>query len=248
MASGTPLAQADFKRLQGLGTCDVSNAIERFSVRMRNEGFADGSIRCVFPEFPPLLGYAVPCRVHTSSPPISGRYYHMNFDWWRYVATIPAPRVLVFHDVDENPGRAALAGELHGAIGKALDCVGLVTNGAVRDLPQFRAMGFHVFASAVVVSHSYAHIADFGKPVEINGFKITPGDLIHGDRHGVHTIPLSIGTELPDMVENVLLKERHFVDFCRSPEFSLQRLTENLEQVYANGYYAEHRSSKKRRR
>ena len=182
-----------------------------------------------------MLGYAVTCHIHTSFIPVSGGYYHTNMDWWRYVETIPAPRVLVLQDADGEPGAGALAGELHAAIGMALGCVGVVTNGAIRDLPQLRDMGFHAFAGNVIVSHSYAHVAKFGHPVEIGGLEISPGDLIHGDLHGVHTIPLSILPQLVDAAEEVLRKEREFVEFCRSPEFSLRRLSEKLDEVFRDG-------------
>lgn len=171
----TPLTRTDFEKLRELGTCAVSNAIERFGVRLRNEGFMDGSIRCCLPQLPPMLGYAVTGRVHTSFIPVSGRYYHTNMDWWRYVETIPAPRVMVLQDADENPGTGALAGELHAAIGMALACVGIVTNGAVRDLPQLSNMGFNAFAGSLIVAHSYAHVGTFGEPVEIGGLPISPG-------------------------------------------------------------------------
>lgn len=51
------------------------------------------------------------------------------------------------------------------------------------------ATGFHLFSRKVSVSHAFAHIVDFGTPVELGGLKISPGDLVHGDRHGVLTIP-----------------------------------------------------------
>ncbi len=68
-------------------------------------------------------------------------------------------------------------GEIHAAIGIALHCVGCVTNGAVRDLPAVEAMGFQLYARHTSVSHAYAHITEFGQPVEIDGLKISSGDL-----------------------------------------------------------------------
>lgn len=239
MQPATVITPMDLERLRKFDTCSVSNAIERFGVRMRNEGFVRGSVRCYTPDLPPMLGYAVTAQARTSFPPISGRYYHNNMDWWRYVETIPEPRVLVIQDVDENRGAGALAGELHAAIGGALHCTGVVTNGAIRDLPQLNKMGFHGFAGCVMVSHSYAHIGSFGEPVEVGGLMISPGDLLHGDLHGVHTIPLSIGPELIDMVQEVLRNEHDFVQFCASPEFSMQKLSERLDHVFQEGGSAE---------
>ena len=91
----------------------------------------------------------------------------------------------------------AFVGEIHAAIGIALHCVGCVTNGAVRDLPAVEAMGFQLYARHTSVSHAYAHIIEFGEPVEIDGLKISSGDLLHGDRHGVLTIPIAIAGQVP---------------------------------------------------
>ncbi len=206
------LTNSDFQRLRQLDTCTASNAIERLNARPRNEGSASGAaVRCLFPHFPPMLGYAVTGRMRSTTAPVAGRAYHENLHWWRYLTSIPEPRVMVIEDVDEKPGLGALVGELHAVIGHALNCVGYVTNGSVRDLPQVEAVGFHLFAHSVAVSHMYAHVAEYGKPVEIGGLEISPGDLVHGDRHGVHIIPLSIAPEVPRMAAQIL-REEHRAD------------------------------------
>jgi len=233
--SKTPLRQSDFEGLQRFGTCVVSNAIEKSGVRLRNEGYMNGAVRCYTPDLRPLLGYAVTGTVRTSTAPVAGAYYHTNMDWWHYVATLPEPRVLVLQDADEKPGSGALWGELNGVIAMALGCVGVVTNGAIHDLPQLREMAFHLFAGSVIVSHAYAHVAKFGESVEIGGLSIAPGDLIHGDLHGVHTIPLAIAPELIAATQEVLYREREFVEFCRSPEFSLRKLSQKLDDVFREG-------------
>jgi|SRR5581483_1914390 len=228
--SGVRLSREDFQRLAALDACSVSNAIERFQVRMRNEGFAGGQLKCWFPNLGPMLGYAATGRIRTSEPPISGCCYYDRMDWWSYLASLPAPTVMVLQDVDHAPGMGAFVGEIHATIGRALGCIGYVTNGAVRDLPVVEGMGFHLFAPCSAVSHSYAHLVDFGEPVEIGGLKIQSGDLIHGDRHGIQTIPPEIAADIPREVANVLAEERELIEFCRSPEFSLSGLAERLER------------------
>jgi len=219
------LPAEDFNKIRRLDTCTVSNAIERLKVRLRNEGFVHGhSIHCQFPHFAPMLGYAVPACARSSSAPMTGHCYHDRIDWWEYVLTIPEPRVIVLKDLDHQPGIGAFVGEIHAEIGRALHCVGCVTNGAVRDLPAVEKTGFHLFAGSVAVSHAYAHIVDFGEPVEIGGLKIHPGDLVHGDRHGVHTIPMEIAHEIPEIAARVLAEESRLIELCRSSDFSLEKL------------------------
>jgi len=183
-----------------------------------------------------MLGYAATGRMRSTSIPVSGRAYHENMNWWRYVASIPEPRVMVIEDVDEKPGAGALVGELHAVIGRALNCTGYVSNGSVRDLPAVEAVGFHLFAGSVTVSHMYAHVCEYGKPVEIGGLEILPGDLIHGDRHGVHTIPVSIASDIPKMASEILSEERELREFCQSPQFSLQGLDEKLRSLPGGGF------------
>jgi len=149
-------------------------------------------------------------------------------DWWNYVASLPEPRVMVLQDVDPKPALGAFVGVVHAAIGLALRCVGCVTNGAVRDLPAVEALGFHLFAGSLAVSHSYAHIIEFGEPVDIGGLKIRPGDLVHGDRHGVLTIPAEIAAAIPVEAAKMLAEERELTEFCASPEFSLEELARRL--------------------
>jgi len=231
MASKPPLSADVFEKIRRIDTCTVSNAIERFNVRLRNEGFVHDAVHCQFPSFHPMLGYAVTARARASSAPISGRCYYDRMDWWEHVLTIPEPRVMVLQDIDHQPGIGAFVGEIHAHIGLALQCVGCVTNGAVRDLPAVEKTGFHLFAGSVAVSHSYAHIVDFGEPVEIGGLKIHPGDMVHGDRHGVHTIPIEIAPEIPKVAAKLIAEERALIEVCRAPNFSLEKLAAKLRQT-----------------
>jgi 4-hydroxy-4-methyl-2-oxoglutarate aldolase len=234
MTQGTTVSDDVFEKLKLLDTCTVSNAIERLNVRLRNEGFVAGALRCRFQNFDPLLGYAVTGRIRSASPPMSGRCYYDRMDFWEYLATLPEPRVMVLEDVDHVPGLGAFVGEVHANIGLALNCVGYVTNGAVRDLPAVKALGFHLFSGTVSVSHAYAHLIEFGEPVTIGGLKIAPGDLIHGDRHGVQAIPLEIAAQIPEEAGRIMHSENELKQFCRSPHFSLEGLAQKLKQASRN--------------
>ena len=164
---------------------------------------------------------------------MSQRCYYDRMDWWNYVTSCPEPRVMVLQDMDAKPGFGAFVGEIHAAIGIALHCVGCVTNGAVRDLPAVEAMGFQMFSGNVSVSHAYAHIIEFGAPVEIGGLKISSGDLIDGDRHGVLTIPKSIAAQVPAVAAKIRQCEGELLDFCRSPQFSLEELSSRMRKASA---------------
>jgi regulator of RNase E activity RraA len=209
----------------------VASAIETFRVRLPNTGFADSSVQCIFKERPPLVGYAVTARIRGAKPPMVGYgYYYERTDWWNHILSIPAPRVVVIEDMDDPPGLGAFVGEVNAHILLALDCHGLVTNGSVRDLDQVARTGFQMFARNVAVSHAYSHVFDFGGTVELGGLKIHPGDLIHGDRHGVQTIPLEIAATVPAAADEIVLRRQRLIGLCGSADFSIDRLREALQE------------------
>ncbi len=228
MASETAIGVDVLDALRGLDSCTVSNAIETFEVRLRNTGFVDARIRCIFDDFPPMVGYAATARLRSAEPPITG-HYHDRTDWWNSILELPAPRIVVLEDQDEPPGVGAFLGDMHAAILRALGCIGYVTNGAVRDLLGVRDVGLQLFAGNVAVSHAYAHIFDFGSKVKVGGLEVRPGDLLHGDRHGVLTVPKAIAAEIPAVADRLRQEEQRVIDFCRSQGFSVDKLRQVLK-------------------
>jgi 4-hydroxy-4-methyl-2-oxoglutarate aldolase len=224
------LSERQLDALRALDTCTVSNAIETFGIRLRNTGFADSSVHCIFEDLPPMVGYAATARLRSGSPPMQGGSYHDRTDWWQRVLQVPPPRVIVLDDVDKPPGIGAFLGDVHAAILRALGCVGFVTNGAVRELPAVHKMGLNLFAGRVAVSHAYAHIFDVGSPVEIGGLQIQTGDLLHGDRHGLLLVPKLIAADVPAAAEKLREAEEKIIAFCESGDFSLGKLREVIQQ------------------
>ncbi len=222
----------EFRRLS---TCVVASAIENFHVRLPNTGFADSKVRCIFEDLPPVAGYAVTARIRSATPPMEGRRYHYALtDWWDHILSVPAPRVAILEDLDDPPGLGAFIGEVNANLLLALGCEGLVTNGAVRDLAEVRSAGFSMFAGNVSVSHAYAHIFDFGGPVIVAGLQVRPGDLIHADRHGVHTIPLEIAARVPAAADEILRRRKRIVSASKAPDFSVQKLRAAVNQLDGN--------------
>ena len=217
----TPELVEQFRRFDG---ASVANAIETFDVRLRNEGFADASIRCLSVGPPAAVGHAVTARIRCSSPPPVGNSYHDRTDWWTYIVSVPAPRFVVVEDIDERRGLGAFVGGVHSAILQALGCVAYATDGSVRDVDEIRASGFPLFASAVAVSHAFAHIVDFGQPVTVGGLTVATGDLLFGDSAGIQSIPPSLAGRLPDVMARMHTQEEEVVAFCRSPQFSIEGL------------------------
>jgi 4-hydroxy-4-methyl-2-oxoglutarate aldolase len=231
MASPSPLREEQISALGQFDTCMIANAIETFNVRLRNTGFTDGKVRCIVSGSSPMVGYAFTARLRTGEPPIAGAQFHDRGDLWSRIQACPAPRILVLQDMDGPPGRGAFVGDMHGAILKALGCIGYLTNGAVRELPSVQRMGLQLFAGSVAVSHAYAHIFDLGAAVTIDGMEVHTGSLLHGDQHGVLTIPREIAAEVPQVAARLERSEQQVIQFCQSGDFSIEKLNEFIKKA-----------------
>jgi 4-hydroxy-4-methyl-2-oxoglutarate aldolase len=231
MAAAPILTEEELDALRQFDTCMIANAVETFNVRLRNTGFTNGNIHCMFPDAPPMVGYAVTGRLRSGEPPIASNRFHDRGDFWNHILKCPSPRILVLEDLDDPPGRGAFVGDMHAAILKALGCVGYVTNGAVREVPSVRTMGVQLFAGSVAVSHAYAHIFDLGARIILGGMEVQPGELLHGDRHGVLTIPAQVAAEVPGVAAELQLSEQSVIDFCRSSAFSVAKLSEMMKKI-----------------
>jgi 4-hydroxy-4-methyl-2-oxoglutarate aldolase len=228
------LKPAQLEQFRSLTTCLVASAVETFRVRLPNTGFADSSIRCIFQDQPAMTGYAVTARMRSSNPRMESAKtydYYDRTDWWNNILTIPAPRVVVIEDVDNPPGLGAFVGEVHANILLALGCVGIVTNGAVRDLPDIHPTEFQMFAGNVSVSHAYSHVFDFGSVVQVGGLSVRPGDLIHGDLHGVQTVPLEIADKVPALAREIRQRRQDLVGLRRSAGFTLEKLRQAIRDT-----------------
>ena len=140
---------------------------------------------------------------------------------WEQLEAMTGPTVLMIADESGAPQRVAYAGEIMSRLARRLGAVGIVTDGALRDLAEVRALGFHYFMRYPVVSHANFEIATVGEPVELDGQRVETGDLVHGDTNGIVMIPWEIISQLPAAVEKVRTAEAADMAYIDSDEFTL---------------------------
>ena len=218
------------EELRRFNSPTIANAIETFNVRPRNAGCTTQQVKCIFPEFGVLVGVASTATIMSGQPAAKPRKVN-RCEYWEYLAAAPGPKLVVIEDLTDPPA-GAYWGEVNTNIHRALGCVGLVTNGSVRDLDEVRPQHFPMFAGCVTVSHAYAHLEDFGKPVKIGNLVVEPGDLIHADLHGVVIVPREIAQRVPDAAREIERKERIVIDLCKSPTFSVDELDKLVHPDY----------------
>jgi 4-hydroxy-4-methyl-2-oxoglutarate aldolase len=201
----------------------LANALETFGVPP-TAGFCNSTMKCHYPNMPLMLGYAVTARVSTDLPPSKVRPSINESDYWRFVSAEPGLKVAVVQDID-TPPFGAMWGEWNSNVHKALGCVGMVTDGAARDIDAVRRLGFHYFSTHIVVSHGYGAFIDYGGAVRVAGLVVNTGDLLVGDMHGILSIPPQIPLQdLADVSGEIDRLESEIFVYCQSPGFNIDGL------------------------
>jgi 4-hydroxy-4-methyl-2-oxoglutarate aldolase len=215
--------------LRQIDSPTVSNAIERFAVRPRVEGFAGWEIRCAFPQRDTMLGYAVTCTADSTTE--SRREERGLLRLWEAVESAPKPVVIVIKDIGPERSRSCHMGEVMATTAKALGAIGCVSDGGLRDVKEVAALGgFHYFCPGFVVSHGNPIICEVNVPVTLEGLAVRPGDLLHGDANGLLVIPESIASRVADEAQRVRDAEREVLDFVRTPGLTVERLRKFQER------------------
>jgi regulator of RNase E activity RraA len=94
--------------------------------------------------------------------------------------------------------RSGLWGELLSTAARRSGCVGVIVDGAVRDVAQMRQMAFPVWArgTSIYDSKDRNRVIDVDVPVEIDGVIFSPGDLVVADLDGVVVVPRNVEEEV----------------------------------------------------
>jgi 4-hydroxy-4-methyl-2-oxoglutarate aldolase len=172
--------------LAAFGTPTIANALEILG-EAPTAGFTNPSVGLLTGS-KPFVGRALTATMRTASPRKTTEATVATEEYWRYIADHEGPAIAVVQDLDDPPG-GAMYGEVQGRLHRALGVVGVVTNGAVRDIHELSAIDYPMIGGLVCVSHGYARVSSIDVRVTVGGLEVGPGDLLHADRHGVQHIP-----------------------------------------------------------
>lgn len=225
-----PLPPAVLEALAKYDTPTICNALEVVAPYRRLVGFTTRPLVCPFPDLPPMVGYARTATIRATAPSglPAAEQQAQRLAYYQYVGTGAGPRISVIQDIDgREAGFGAFWGEVNSAVHKALGCLGVVTDGSIRDIPQW-APGFQALAGSVGPSHAYVHVAGFGGEIRVAGMPVRSGDLIHADRHGAVVVPLDVAAKVPEAAELCGRRETPILDIARSSSFSLEKLKDAL--------------------
>jgi 4-hydroxy-4-methyl-2-oxoglutarate aldolase len=194
-----PLSHSDLLQLKRWNTPTVYNGWEQITHHDHGrQGFNLEECHDFMPHMGPMVGYAVTLQIQPGNPEHKRSHPNSASEYRRYVASLPGPKIVVVQDLDKPACYGSFWGEVNSNTHRALGCVGTITDGAVRDLDEMNNAGFKAIARRLCVGHAYSIPVNWGCEVEVFGLKVTPGLLIHADKHGFLVIPME---DEPDLLE-----------------------------------------------
>ena len=211
-------SESELEFLRSIDTPTVCNLVEIVAPQRRGHGYTVRHLHCPFPELPPIVGFARTVTFKAKDAVALGEAGDMQkrLDYLDYVAAPPLPGIMVMEDLDgEHAGYGAFWGEVQSNVHKALGCLGVVTNGSVRDIPMI-APGFQMLAGSIVPSHAYVHVVEFGIDVTVHGMAVASGDLIHADRHGAIVVPVDKIGAMRSALEGLSAREAKIIAAARA--------------------------------
>jgi regulator of RNase E activity RraA len=224
------VSQADLQALAAYDTPTICNALEVVAPERRAHGFNRRPLVAPFPTLKPVVAFARTATIRSREPDLRDKAEarKLRIAYYEHIAAKPLPSIAVLQDLDgPDTGFGAFWGEVQTNLHKALGCVGVVTDGSVRDLDAM-APGFFVLAGSVMPSHAHVSLVDIGGTVSVAGMIVSTNDIIHADRHGAVVIPRECVGKIAAAADKIARREKVLLDAAKRPGFSVEDLKRAL--------------------
>ena len=218
-------------KLESVDSPTVSNAVERFKVRSRREGYMGPQIQCRFPDLGAVVAYATTCTIveyDENYPPDRAE----RVKWLESIdrfAKGGKPPLCVVKDTCHRKGWSSHWGEMVGTQVHVLGAKAIITDGAVRDLEALHAMGLKTWSEHVVVSHGWIDVGLADLPVEVGGLVVNPGDILHADMNGIVCIPAEALPDIWEVIGGILDREQANAKRMREEGVDVAAMRRELE-------------------
>lgn len=213
--------------LRTVDTPTVCNAIEVAQGKRGFDAFTRGTVICSVADAQPVVGYARTAQIAAAVPSKedSAVIKARRMDYYRHMAGGGLPSVAVVEDLDFPHCVGAFWGEINATVHRGLGLSGVLTNGVMRDLGDVPD-GFPMIAGSVGPSHAFVRVEAVGVPVTVFGMRVSPGNLVHADRHGAVVVPPEVIPVLEASIEKLRATERLILDPARQADFDLAKFVE----------------------
>lgn len=225
------MIQPEFiEELKKIDTPTITNAVATYHHSLRiydawfGEWYTDTSIKCMYPDKGPVVGYAATIIYALKSPYTSG----LRDEWVlpEHLSETKKPIILCAKQdfPDELKHRVGLFGGMMVNRFEALGVAGIVSDGPMRDFDEIRnETNVQMLATGLTPGHGDFVVKGVSIPVTIGGMSVMPGDMIHMDLHGACKFPEKYSSEILMLAKKLLAAEEEEKAFFRQPDFSLEK-------------------------
>ncbi|HEY3837385.1 MAG TPA: RraA family protein [Bryobacteraceae bacterium] len=213
------------ERLKEFDTALLANTIEYIDTTPSHEIYMSGEIQSVTPGLGPTTGIAYTIELDSSSP---GQQAETDA-YWRQLEEMSKeerPVVWVVKTVGSRPEHECVLGDGMAKSLYGVGCVGVVTDGGVRDVNGLMTVPFAAYCRRKTIHHCALRFRSPGEPVEVGGITIREGDVLHADSGGVIRLPATCVEELPSRAVQMLAFEReaHLLIRCNQTPLAEKRI------------------------
>lgn len=202
------LSSASFDKLASVSSATLTT-------QLLKRGLANTFMRGVAPLRPGarMVGYAFTLRYVPSREDVVDRHYDNSTNVQRLAVEATEPGDVLVIDARGEAGSAASFGHILATRLAQRGVKGLVTDGALRDTPQFRELDLPTYCRSAHATTSYVlhHPVDMNVPVGCGGVLVVPGDIMFGDAEGVVVVPAAMAEEVAEDAFEQERRERFFL-------------------------------------
>lgn len=215
-----------FEALAGVDTGTVCNAMIVLDPSLRGKNYTLDAVVPANADMSSFTGYALTAKIVSDKSTKDSHEVMLarRFAYYRYLEQARnRPSLVVMEDFGERRGMGCIWGEIQVSIHKGMGLVGAVTNGAIRDIGALPT-GFGLLGGNVCPGSGFAHLVEFDTPVSVFGLPVSPGDLMHADRHGCVVIPAGLVDALPAAIARVAQREQTLLATLNAPGLDADKL------------------------
>ena len=218
------------RQLAQFDTALLANTVEALKPSSGHEWYMAGTIQSVTPELGPTVGVAYTCELDSSTP---GGEPEMD-EYWRFLEEAEKeerPVVWVVKTVGSRPDHECVLGDGMAKTLRAAGCVGLVTDGGVRDVAGLSSASFAAYCKGKTIHHGALRFRAATRAMEVGGITVRQGDVIHADCGGSIRIPSECLQELPSAALRMLGFEREAHGWLARTDVSLLTKREQVQHL-----------------